>query len=85
MKLTIQFTAPEPVTPPAISNPMLFGSGDFQLTYSLPASRTLVLEASTNLVHWLSLQTNQSSGTMGTFTNPGATANRERYYRLRSE
>jgi hypothetical protein len=90
--------APTDSSPPTMtaSNPatMLSGlqinpswSGEqnkaFGFSFSGPAGLTVVIEASTNLVDWVPMQTNALSAEPRSFVDPDSPAFAQRFYRLR--
>jgi len=70
-----QYTVP--VTPAALTTATLSG-GQFSVNVSGDASQQYVVQASTDLVNWVSLQTNTAPFT---FTDPNAAAFSQRFYR----
>ena len=57
--------------------------GQFNLNLAGELGRTVVIEASTNLIHWLPLATNTLGATPLYFSDPGATSIPARFYRAR--
>lgn len=64
-------------TPPQISGSFVVTNGTFQLTVSSPSVPTII-QASTNLVNWISIYTNTPPFT---FTDPNASNFTSRFYR----
>jgi hypothetical protein len=56
-------------------------AGKFLFDATVTANKTTVLEASTNLITWLPIQTNVPGSTSLTFTNPPAA--RAQFFRVR--
>jgi uncharacterized delta-60 repeat protein len=55
----------------------------FKFNFSGMAGSSIVIESSTDLVQWTSIQTNVITGGVGSFTDPAAANSPGRYYRLR--
>jgi len=60
-----------------------FQAGRFAFTISGSVGQSIIVESSTNLRQWVSLQTNTLSDFRQDFADPGNTGNPSRYYRLR--
>jgi len=56
----------------------------FGMSFSGPAGRTVVVEASTNMVDWVPVQTNTLPAIPVQFTDPDAASLSLKFYRLRS-
>jgi hypothetical protein len=62
--------------------PAFLPNGSFQAEYWAPAGQTYVLQASTNLVDWISLSTNTPSSAPFNWVDPGAVSIPYRFYRV---
>jgi hypothetical protein len=71
-----------------LGKPMFFtsesfpGNGTFQLTFSGVPGNSYVLQASTNLVNWTSLSTNNAPTNLFKWVDPGASNFPSRFYRV---
>jgi hypothetical protein len=74
--VTVTRPAKPTLTSPALSN------GQFKLLVSGDAGPDYTIQASTNLVNWVSLSTNNSAVLPFVFTDPSATNFRQRFYRV---
>jgi hypothetical protein len=68
-------------TPTQISSPMMLSNGAFQFTFSGPPGNSYLIQASSNLVNWVTLQTNGAFSGTATFTDTAATNFGYRFYR----
>ncbi|MGN6644698.1 MAG: hypothetical protein ACTHKU_17045, partial [Verrucomicrobiota bacterium] len=57
-------------------------SGQFNLNFSGPAASAAVLQSSTNLVNWMAIQTNAPFSGDFNFTDPNATNQPAKFYRV---
>jgi hypothetical protein len=71
------------VVPPLdnLFDPM-FLDGTFQVQFWAPAGQEYILQASSDLLHWTSIATNTPSATPFTWSDPAATNEAVRYYRV---
>lgn len=70
-----------PVTP-ALTNATVLTNGQYQLQYSANAGLRYILQGSTNLVNWVSIQTNLATTNLVTFADASATNFTFRFYRV---
>jgi len=75
-----RMTWPETGQPPELSAPRITSSGVFQMQVDGVPGLPWAIQASTNLVDWASVLTNQLGGAMD-FVDTGATNSDRRYYR----
>jgi len=66
-----------------IGNLVKAPSGPMQMTATARTNHVYVLDASTNLVNWTSIQTNQALGDSIIFSDAAATNFSKRFYRVR--
>jgi len=66
----------------AITNPTLLANGHFQFTLSGPNATSALIQGSTNLLDWTSLQTNAPFPGSLLFDDPLAAAFKVRFYRV---
>ena len=59
-----------------------YTGGTFQVQFSAPTGNTYVLQASTDLVHWVPVETNVPSSSPFTWVDPGASNYPVRFYRV---
>lgn len=77
VSITVVTPSPVTLTSSGVTN------GAYQLTYSVDTGLTYVLQASTNLVDWLSIATNKANSSSFTFTDTSTTNLASRFYRVR--
>ncbi|HWY74291.1 MAG TPA: PA14 domain-containing protein, partial [Verrucomicrobiae bacterium] len=72
------------IVPPlyTIFAPGLLANGSFQMQYWAPTGQTYILQSSTNLVNWTSVNTNVPASAPFTLIDPQATSARFRFYRI---
>jgi len=80
---TSKWTAPPPQNQPRITN-YAVQNNQFGFNITGPSNLVVVVQASTNLPVWTSLQTNTLSGGLFNFSDPQWTNYPARFYRLRS-
>jgi hypothetical protein len=66
--------------PPSLLSERIHAS-QFQFTLLGFPGQTVIIQGSTDLVQWVSIQTNTLTGTAGTFTDPDSPLLPQRYYR----
>jgi len=74
--VTIQVFTPVSVSAPTITEP-----GSFQFSYSADINSSYVVERSTDLINWVSIDTNSATADPETFTDDNAPSNGA-YYRV---
>jgi hypothetical protein len=68
----------------SLQDALFLADGRFRLTVTGAAPRGLVIQASTNLVNWVPLSTNNLVGGRFDYTNSGQTSIPYRFYRASS-
>ena len=71
---------PTPNLPPQLSAPQTVGAGGFQMNVASVSGQAWGIQISTDLVHWVSVFTNQSGGAMG-YIDASAAVSSDRFYR----
>jgi len=65
----------------SLTDPLWLGNGRFRLTVTGAAPQGFVIQASTNLMNWVSLSTNTLTANRFDYTNSGQTNTQHRFYR----
>ena len=65
-----------------LTEPGSKADGTFQFAFGVNPGKTNLVQASTNLTHWLTIGTNVLSGERATFSDGGVTNFRQRLYRV---
>jgi plastocyanin len=81
--MTGSITVKDVVTP-TLSAPVRPNNGQFQFTISGTAGQTYIIETSSNLTHWVAVDTNVAPSNVFNYTNTSAT-NLTQFYRVKRE
>ncbi|MEP6664645.1 MAG: hypothetical protein ABJC04_13385, partial [Verrucomicrobiota bacterium] len=81
-QLTYSAASPNIVQPFLLSSPQRLSNGSFQFTISGGVGQSYIVQAATNLLNWLPLQTNLLTNGVTTFTDTQTINFNSRTYRL---